>query len=140
VPGRLCLELTETTAVAHLGRTREFIHRLRGAGCRFALDDFGTGVSSFAYLKHLPVDYLKLDGSFVRDITREPIDRAMVEAIHRLSTIMGFETIAEFVEDAATLDMLKTIGVNYGQGFLLGRPAPIESMLAGIPQSALRAV
>jgi diguanylate cyclase (GGDEF)-like protein/PAS domain S-box-containing protein len=140
VPGRLCLELTETTAVAHLGRTREFIHRLRGAGCRFALDDFGTGVSSFAYLKHLPVDYLKLDGSFVRDITREPIDRAMVEAIHRLSTIMGFETIAEFVEDAATLDMLKTIGVNYGQGFLLGRPAPFESMLAGIQQSPLRTV
>ena len=95
-------------------------------------------MSSFAYLKHLPVDYLKLDGSFVRDITREPIDRAMVEAIHRLSTIMGFETIAEFVQDAATLDMLKTIGVNYGQGFLLGRPAPIESMLAGIQQSSLR--
>jgi EAL domain-containing protein (putative c-di-GMP-specific phosphodiesterase class I) len=138
VPGRLCLELTETTAVAHLGRTREFIHRLRGAGCLFALDDFGTGVSSFAYLKHLPVDYLKLDGSFVRDITREPIDRAMVEAIHRLSTIMGFATIAEFVEDAPTLELLQGIGINYGQGFLLGRPAPIESMLAGIPQSALR--
>ncbi len=134
---RLCIELTETTAVAHLGRTREFINRLRGAGCRFALDDFGTGVSSLAYLKHLPVDYLKLDGSFVRDITREPIDRAMVEAIHRLSTIMGFETIAECVQDAATLDMLETIGINYGQGFLLGRPAPIESMLAGIPQSAI---
>lgn len=135
VPGRLCLELTETTAVAHLGRTREFIRRLRSAGCRFALDDFGTGVSSFAYLKHLPVDYLKLDGSFVRDITREPIDRAMVEAIHRLSTIMGFETIAEFVEDATTLDMLKTIGVNYAQGFLLGRPAPVQSLfeLATVP-------
>lgn len=125
--GRLCLELTETTAVAHLGRTREFIGRLRSAGCLFALDDFGTGVSSFAYLKHLPVDYLKLDGSFVRDITREPIDHAMVEAIHRLSTIMGFHTIAEFVEDTATLELLRTIGVNYGQGFLLGQPAPIDS-------------
>ncbi|WP_372694822.1 EAL domain-containing protein [Immundisolibacter sp.] len=124
--GRLCLELTETTAVSHLGRTREFIGRLRGAGCLFALDDFGTGVSSFAYLKHLPVDFLKLDGSFVRDITREPIDHAMVEAIHRLSTIMGFQTIAEFVEDAATLELLREIGVNYGQGFLLGRPAPID--------------
>jgi EAL domain-containing protein (putative c-di-GMP-specific phosphodiesterase class I) len=127
IPGRLCLELTETTAIAHLGRTREFIHRLRGAGCLFALDDFGTGVSSFAYLKHLPVDFLKLDGSFVRDIPREPIDRAMVEAIHRLSTIMGFQTIAEFVEDTATLELLRTIGVNYGQGFLLGQPAPIDS-------------
>jgi EAL domain-containing protein (putative c-di-GMP-specific phosphodiesterase class I) len=127
-PGRLCLELTETTAVAHLGRTREFIGRLRGAGCRFALDDFGTGVSSFAYLKHLPVDYLKLDGSFVRDITREPIDRAMVEAIHRLSTIMGFETIAEFVEDQATLDLLRQIGVNHAQGYLLGRPAPLDTL------------
>jgi diguanylate cyclase (GGDEF)-like protein/PAS domain S-box-containing protein len=130
--GRLCLELTETTAVAHLGRTREFIGRLRGAGCRFALDDFGTGVSSFAYLKHLPVDYLKLDGSFVRDITREPIDRAMVEAIHRLSSIMGFETIAEFVEDEATLHMLRQIGVNHGQGYLLGRPAPLDT-LAPVP-------
>ena len=137
VSGRLCLELTETTAVAHLGRTREFIHRLRSAGCQFALDDFGTGVSSFAYLKHLPVDYLKLDGSFVRDITREPIDRAMVEAIHRLSAIMGFETIAEFVEDEATLHMLQEIGVNHGQGFLLGRPAPIESMLEVAAQPAL---
>ncbi|GAB4358845.1 MAG: hypothetical protein Kow0073_17570 [Immundisolibacter sp.] len=125
--GDLCLELTEATAVAHLGRTREFIGRLRGAGCRFALDDFGTGVSSFAYLKHLPVDYLKLDGSFVRDITREPIDRAMVEAIQRLSSIMGFETIAEFVEDTATLELLRRIGVNYGQGFLLGQPTPIDS-------------
>ena len=125
--GRLCLELTETTAVSHLGRTREFISRLRGAGCLFALDDFGTGVSSFAYLKHLPVDFLKLDGSFVRDITREPIDHAMVEAIHRLSTIMGFQTIAEFVEDTATLELLRRIGVNYGQGFLLGQPAPIDS-------------
>jgi diguanylate cyclase (GGDEF)-like protein/PAS domain S-box-containing protein len=127
-PGRLCLELTETTAVSHLGRTREFIGRLRGAGCRFALDDFGTGVSSFAYLKHLPVDYLKLDGSFVRDITREPIDHAMVESIHRLAQIMGFETIAEFVEDEPTLALLRDIGVQYGQGFLLGKPAPIESL------------
>jgi len=138
LPGRLCLELTESTAVAHLGRTREFISRLRGAGCQFALDDFGTGVSSFAYLKHLPVDYLKLDGSFVRDITREPIDRAMVEAIHRLSAIMGFETIAEFVEDEATLQMLRGIGVNHGQGFLLGRPAPIESLPQAAAQPALR--
>ncbi|WP_448505793.1 EAL domain-containing protein [Immundisolibacter sp.] len=138
LPGRLCLELTESTAVAHLGRTREFIGRLRGAGCQFALDDFGTGVSSFAYLKHLPVDYLKLDGSFVRDITRESIDRAMVEAIHRLSTIMGLETIAEFVEDEATLQILRGIGVNHGQGFVLGRPAPIESILEVAAQPALR--
>ena len=128
-PGQLCIELTETTAVAHLGRTREFIGHLRGAGCRFALDDFGTGVSSFAYLKHLPVDYLKLDGSFVRDITREPIDRAMVESIHRLAQIMGFETIAEFVEDQPTLDLLRHIGIHHGQGFLLGQPAPLESLL-----------
>ncbi len=128
-PDQLCIELTETTAVAHLGRTREFIGRLRGAGCRFALDDFGTGVSSFAYLKHLPVDYLKLDGSFVRDITREPIDHAMVESIHRLAQIMGFETIAEFVEDQPTLDLLRQIGIHHGQGFLLGKPAPLEGLL-----------
>jgi diguanylate cyclase (GGDEF)-like protein/PAS domain S-box-containing protein len=128
-PDQLCIELTETTAVAHLGRTREFIARLRGAGCRFALDDFGTGVSSFAYLKHLPVDYLKLDGSFVRDITREPIDHAMVESIHRLAQIMGFETIAEFIEDQPTLDLLRQIGVHHGQGFLFGQPAALDSLL-----------
>ena len=127
---QLCIELTETTAVAHLGRTREFIARLRGAGCRFALDDFGTGVSSFAYLKHLPVDYLKLDGSFVRDITREPIDHAMVESIHRLAQIMGFETIAEFIEDQPTLDLLRQIGIHHGQGFLFGQPAALEGLLA----------
>ncbi len=132
VDGKLCMELTEATAVAHLGRTRAFIQRLRSMGCRFALDDFGTGVSSFAYLKHLPADYLKLDGSFVRDITREPIDRAMVEAIHRLATIMGIETIAEFVEEADTLQLLKDIGVNYGQGFLLGRPVPIETLAGNV--------
>ena len=133
---QLCIELTETTAVAHLGRTREFIARLRGAGCRFALDDFGTGVSSFAYLKHLPVDYLKLDGSFVRDITREPIDHAMVESIHRLAQIMGFETIAEFVEDQPTLDLLRRIGIHHGQGFLFGQPAPLEALLADCRQAA----
>ena len=135
-PDQLCLELTETTAVAHLGRTREFIGRLRGAGCRFGLDDFGTGVSSFAYLKHLPVDYLKLDGSFVRDITREPIDHAMVESIHRLAQIMGFETIAEFVEDAPTLELLRQIGIHHGQGYLLGKPAPLESL----PRQRMRVV
>jgi diguanylate cyclase (GGDEF)-like protein/PAS domain S-box-containing protein len=125
----ICFEITETTAVTSLSKAAEFIAALRGLGCRFALDDFGAGVSSFSYLKHLPVDYVKIDGSFVRDMAHDPVDRAMVEAIHRIGHVMGKQTIAESVEASEILDLLRVIGVDYAQGFGIARPEPFERML-----------
>jgi diguanylate cyclase (GGDEF)-like protein/PAS domain S-box-containing protein len=120
----ICFEITETTAVASLSKATQFMSALRGLGCRFALDDFGVGVSSFTYLKHLPVDYLKIDGSFVKDMRRDPVNHAMVEAIHRIGHIMGKKTIAESVEHRDTLKSLRAIGVDYAQGFGIAMPAP----------------
>ncbi|MEO9135217.1 MAG: EAL domain-containing protein [Casimicrobiaceae bacterium] len=117
-------EITEATAVASLSKATEFMTALRGRGCRFALDDFGVGVSSFTYLKHLPVDYLKIDGSFVKDMLQDPVNHAMVEAIHRIGHIMGKKTIAESVENRDALKALRTIGVDYAQGFVIALPAP----------------
>ncbi|HWQ94816.1 MAG TPA: EAL domain-containing protein, partial [Gammaproteobacteria bacterium] len=93
---------------------------------RFSLDDFGIGLSSFAYLKHLPVDYLKIDGSFIKDMAHDPIDRAMVEAINNIGHVMGIQTIAEFVENKETLAMLKQIGVDHAQGYGIAKPQPFD--------------
>ena len=120
----LCFEITETSAIASLASAAQVISELRAMGCHFALDDFGTGMSSFAYLKHLPVDYLKIDGSFVKDMARDPVNRAMVDMIQRISVMMGKRTIAEYVEDADTLELLRTGGVHYAQGFGIARPQP----------------
>jgi ammonium transporter len=124
-PKKICFEITETAAIANLSIATRFISIIKELGCQFALDDFGSGLSSFGYLKTLTVDYLKIDGIFVRDIVSDPIDRAMVKSINEIGQVMGLKTIAEFVENDGIMRILKDIGVNYGQGFGIGKPYPI---------------
>lgn len=128
-PRAICFELTETVAITHFDRAIHLISALREIGCRFALDDFGSGLSSFGYLKNLPMDFLKIDGGLVRHIVDSPIDAAMVEAINDIGHVMGLQTIAEYVENDAIRDKLVTIGVDYIQGFGIEMPQPF--LLAG---------
>lgn len=130
-PNCLCFEITETAAIANLSRAMTFMEALKAVGCSFALDDFGSGLSSFGYLKTLPVNYLKIDGSFIREIDQDPIARAMVVSINNIGHEMGLQTVAEFVESAAILECLQDIGVDYVQGYHLGRPVPL-SELSGV--------
>lgn len=124
-PTAICFEITETTAIAKLATATVLIQELKQLGCRFALDDFGSGMSSFGYLKNLPIDFIKIDGAFVRDVDSDPIDRAMVEAINNIGHVMGIKTIAEFVETQAIADVLRELGVDYAQGYWIGRPEPM---------------
>lgn len=130
VAKRFCFEITETSAISNLDTVRALIEDLKVLGCRFALDDFGSGLSSFAYLHDLGVDYLKIDGAFVRDMVRNPVDAAMVEAIAKVARIMGIRTVAEFVEEQATVDALMALGVDYGQGHHFASAQPLEALCA----------
>ncbi|MFZ5486173.1 putative bifunctional diguanylate cyclase/phosphodiesterase [Extensimonas perlucida] len=129
-PRQLCFEITETSAIAHLPTAVRLIKRLRQLGCRFSLDDFGSGMSSFGYLKQLEVDFLKIDGSFVRDMLEDRASAAMVDAIHRIGHVLGQRTIAEFVETPGHVQALRALGVDYAQGYAVAKPRPIEEVLA----------
>ncbi|WP_311220666.1 MULTISPECIES: EAL domain-containing protein [unclassified Acidovorax] len=137
-PDLLCFEITETAAIAHMPNAIRLIRELKQQGCRFSLDDFGAGMSSFTYLRQLPVDYLKIDGGLVRDIIEDPANRAMVEMINHIGHVMGKETIAEFAESAAIVQALRNMGIDHGQGYAIGRPClftpalpPARHMLPG---------
>jgi len=129
-PHLICFEITETAAVANLDQAAALIKVLKAKGCRFALDDFGSGLSSFRYLKLLPVDYLKIDGAFVKDMVDDPVDYAMVQAINTVGHVMVIKTIAEYVENDAILGKLRELGVDYAQGYGIHKPCPMEQCLA----------
>ncbi|HEX5757861.1 MAG TPA: EAL domain-containing protein [Thermoanaerobaculia bacterium] len=122
---RICFEITETAAISKLDGATRFIKVLKEMGCRFVLDDFGSGLSSFAYLRDLPVDFLKIDGEFVKNMVEDPVKRALVESINQIGHVIGVLTIAEWVENRATLDALKQIGVDYAQGYWIAKPQPL---------------
>ncbi len=124
-PNTLCFEITETAAIANLKQAVKLIKELKKLGCRFALDDFGSGMSSLTHLKYLPVDYLKIDGSFVKNIATAHIEYAMVESFNHIGHVMGIKTVAEFVENQAILKKLKAIGVDYAQGYTIAKPCPL---------------
>jgi len=135
----ICFEITETNAVTSLSKATDFMRALQARGCRFALDDFGAGLSSFTYLKHLPADFVKIDGSFVVDMLQNPVNHAMVKAIHSIGHILGKKTIAESVETIAILDALDAIGVDYAQGFAVAPPR-IFGQLRRAPAGKQRAI
>ncbi|MFA9269998.1 MAG: putative bifunctional diguanylate cyclase/phosphodiesterase, partial [Baekduiaceae bacterium] len=125
-PSTLVFEITETAAIANLPSAAALAERLTALGCHFALDDFGVGFGSFYYLKRLPLHYIKIDGDFIQTLTRSPTDQHVTKAIVDVAKGLGLKTIAEFVEDAETLELLRTYGVDYAQGFHVGRPGPVE--------------
>jgi diguanylate cyclase (GGDEF)-like protein len=135
-PELICFEITETVAVANLQRAQTFMHTLRKTGCRFSLDDFGTGLSSFAYLKLFPVDTLKIDGSFIRDLPTNVVSQSVVAAISEVARVMQLETVAEFVQDEATMALLSKLGITWAQGYLLGEPTLLEDHISALKGGA----
>jgi diguanylate cyclase (GGDEF)-like protein len=134
-PGAVCFEITETAAINNMRRATQFMRDLKALGFGFALDDFGVGTSSLAYLKTLPVDYLKIDGSFVRNIVNDPIDRAMADTINRVGHIMGLQTVGEFAESVEIISELRTLGVDFAQGYGVQRPQALPPPLATVGQA-----
>jgi EAL domain-containing protein (putative c-di-GMP-specific phosphodiesterase class I) len=128
---RICFEISETAAIRNINHVTQVISEIRKKGSRFALDDFGIGLSSFDYLKTLPVDYVKIDGRFVRDMVENAVDHAMVSAINEVGHVMGIETIAEFAHNKAILERLSRLGVDYAQGYAIGAPIPLASIDGG---------
>lgn len=128
-PAMLCFEITERVAIHNLELARKFIGTLKGLGCSFSLDDFGTGVSSFGYLKSLPVDYLKIDGSFIKDIATDEVAEAMVRSVNQVGHLMGLKVIAEYVENEQIIGILRDIGVDYGQGYGISKPLPLAEVI-----------
>lgn len=126
--GKVCFEITETAAIANIDNAVDFMNRMKIIGCQFSLDDFGTGLSSYSYLRNLPVDYVKIDGVFVKDIAKNPADYAVVRSINEIGHYMGKKTIAEYVESEEVLNLLKEIGVDYAQGFYIEKPLPLEDL------------
>jgi EAL domain-containing protein (putative c-di-GMP-specific phosphodiesterase class I) len=131
---KLCFEVTETAAISNLRQATSLANNLQGLGCRLALDDFGSGLSSFSYLKTLPVDFLKIDGMFIRDIAEDPIYLAMVRSINDIGHVMGKQTVAGFVETEQTLKLLTEIGVDFAQGLYTGALARLDDPSATEPQ------
>jgi len=127
---KICFEITETAAINSYAQANRFVEALKKKGCKFALDDFGTGLSSFGYLKHFPVDYLKIDGSFVKGILHDPIDREMVRSINEIGHLTEKKTIAEFAENEEIIKMLRSLGVDYAQGYGVGSPQRIIKVAA----------
>jgi EAL domain-containing protein (putative c-di-GMP-specific phosphodiesterase class I) len=125
-PADICFEVTESSVVANLDHARRFIAVLHGMGCEFALDDFGSGLSSFSTLKTLPIDYLKIDGSFIRNLAEDTVNQAMVAAMIELSRSLNFRVVAEQVEDQLSLDAVKRMGIDFVQGFVIARPQPLS--------------
>ncbi|MBJ7452775.1 MAG: EAL domain-containing protein, partial [Blastococcus sp.] len=129
-PGQVIFEITETAAVSNVAEARVFAERLGELGCRFALDDFGAGFGSFYYLKHLPCDFLKIDGEFIRNLSSTPTDQVIVAGLVRIAQGLGKQTIAEFVGDQETVDLLRREGVDMAQGYFIGRPGRLEDVLS----------
>jgi EAL domain-containing protein (putative c-di-GMP-specific phosphodiesterase class I) len=129
-PSRIMFELTETAAVKNVQKTRETISKLRALGCRFAIDDFGTGFSSFNYIKNYPVDYIKIDGMFICNLLNEPADQILVKSMVDVAHNLGKKVIAEYVENQETVDLLRSYGVDYVQGYHLGKPLPASQIIS----------
>ena len=127
-PNKICFEVTETATINNLSETADFIREIKQMGCKFSLDDFGSGNASYQYLKHLPVDYLKIDGMFVKDIDKNPDDYALVKSINDIAHLMNKKTIAEYAESQAIIDILKEIGVDYVQGYAISKPTPLTEL------------